>query len=417
MISGASSADAAVLVIAANEGMREQSRRHAYLLSLLNIRQMIVVVNKMDLAGYSEQRFRDIEREYAEFLVELGLIARVFIPASASRGENVAKRGDATMGWYKGSTLTEALDELEASPTLFERPLRFSVQDVYRFDERRIVAGRVESGKLRVGDQLVFSPSNKSAAVATIEAWNSLPREEAIAGDSIGITLGEQIFVERGNVASHQSDTPIQTNRFHADIFWMTEEPLLQGQQYTVRVATQELKCTVARVDQVMDSSSLQITPNERQYVARNEVGRVTLETRGPVVLDNHDRIPPLGRLVLIDDARICGGGIVFGGIYTDRAAVKSKNIFWSEGKITARHRVSHNGHRGAIVWLTGLSGAGKSTIAQALEGELFSRAMHTYVLDGDNIRHGLNADLGFSPEDRVRYPAEQVRMATRVQW
>ena len=146
---------------------------------------MIVVVNKMDLAGYSEQRFRDIEREYAEFLVELGLIARVFIPASASRGENVAKRGDETMGWYEGSTLTEALDELEANPTLFERPLRFSVQDVYRFDERRIVAGRVESGKLKVGDKIVFSPSNKSATVATIEAWNSLPREEAIAGDSV----------------------------------------------------------------------------------------------------------------------------------------------------------------------------------------------------------------------------------------
>ena len=411
MITGASSADAAVLVIAANEGMREQSRRHAYLLSLLNIRQMIVVVNKMDLAGYSEQRFRDIEREYSDFLAELGLTARVFIPASASRGENVAKRGDATMGWYKGSTLTEALDELEPSPTLFERPLRFSVQDVYRFDERRIVAGRVESGKLRVGDELVFSPSNKSAAVATIEAWNSPPREEAVAGDSLGITLVEQIFVERGNVASHQSDTPIQTNRFHADVFWMVEEPLQQGQQYTVRVATQELKCTVARVDQVMDSSSLQITPNERHYVARNEVGRVTLETRGPVVLDNHDRIPSLGRLVLIDDARICGGGIVFGGVYTDRTAVKSKNIFWSEGKITAKHRVSHNGHRGAIVWLTGLSGAGKSTIAQALEGELFSRAMHTYVLDGDNIRHGLNADLGFSPEDRV----ENIRRVSEV--
>jgi bifunctional enzyme CysN/CysC len=262
-----------------------------------------------------------------------------------------------------------------------------------------------------VGDELVFSPSNKSAAVATIEAWNSPPREEAVAGDSLGITLVEQIFVERGNVASHQSDTPIQTNRFHADVFWMVEEPLQQGQQYTVRVATQELKCTVARVDQVMDSSSLQITPNERHYVARNEVGRVTLETRGPVVLDNHDRIPSLGRLVLIDDARICGGGIVFGGVYTDRTAVKSKNIFWSEGKITAKHRVSHNGHRGAIVWLTGLSGAGKSTIAQALEGELFSRAMHTYVLDGDNIRHGLNADLGFSPEDRV----ENIRRVSEV--
>ncbi len=257
----------------------------------------------------------------------------------------------------------ESLDQLSAVTAPLNQPLRLSVQDVYRFDERRIIAGRIESGALRVGDQLVFSPANKSSIVATIESWNGPSRDEAIAGDSVGITLREQIFVERGHVASHQTETPIETNRFNADVFWMAEESLQKRTSYTIRVGTQEMKCQVVGIDQVMDSSSLEITSGERNHVARNEVGRVTLQTRAPLVLDNHERIPALGRFVLIEDSRICGGGIVFGGVYTDRTAVKSKNIFWTEGKITARRRALHNGHRGAVVWLTGLSGAGKSTI------------------------------------------------------
>jgi bifunctional enzyme CysN/CysC len=171
------------------------------------------------------------------------------------------------------------------------------------------------------------------------------------------------------------------------------------------------VKCQLAAIEQVMDSSTLAVTAGEVEEVARNEVGRVTLQTRAPLVFDNHDRVPTLGRFVIIDEGRICGGGIAFGGEYTSRAEVKSKNIFWSEGKITAARRARQNGHRGAVVWLTGLSGAGKSTIAQALEAELFARGMHTYVLDGDNIRHGLNSNLGFSPEDRF----ENIRRVSEV--
>ncbi|MFN2507742.1 MAG: adenylyl-sulfate kinase [Chthoniobacterales bacterium] len=410
MITGASSADAAVVVVAANEGVREQSRRHAYLLSLLGIRQIVVVVNKMDLAASPESTFQAIEREYREFLATLGLTPQCFIPASARGGDNVARRTDAKRSWYSGPTLLEALDGFEVVTAPLNQPLRFCVQDVYRFDERRIIAGRVESGVLRVGDQLVFSPANKTSTVATMESWSAPPHAQAIAGDSIGITLQEQIFVERGYVASHQNDTPIEANRFRADIFWLSEKPLRKEAQYVVRLATQELKCQVAAIEQVMDSSTLAISSGAEQ-VARNEVGRVTLQTRAPLVLDNHDRVPKLGRFVLVDDDRICGGGIVFGGAYTRRSETKSKNIFWSEGAITAQRRAAHNGHRGAVVWLTGLSGAGKSTIARALEAELFARGMHTYVLDGDNIRHGLNANLGFSPEDRV----ENIRRVSEV--
>src|SRR5437763_1376505 len=160
-----------------------------------------------------------------------------------------------------------------------------------------------------------------------------------------------------------------------------------------------------------MDSSSLVRNPTKADQLARNEVGRLTIQTRAPIVLDNHDRLPPLGRFVLVADCAICGGGIVYDGVYTDRSAIKSKNIFWSEGKITARARAAQHGHRGAVVWLTGLSGAGKSTIAQALERELFQRAMHPYVLDGDNIRHGLNSNLGFAPQDRI----ENIRRVSEV--
>ena len=410
MITGASRADAAVLVIGANEGVREQSRRHAYLLSMLGIKHLIVVVNKMDLVDFSEERFREIEQDYRKFLVDLGLEAHAFIPASAKEGENVA-RASMKMKWYCQANVLEALDLLEPQRPDVDLPLRFCVQDVYRFDGRRIIAGRIETGTLQVGDQLVFSPANKSSIVATIERWKAPANGPALAGDSIGITLSEQIFVERGYVASHENETPIETNRFHADLFWIVREPLRVGRFYDLRLATQEVKCQIVSIERVMDSSTLETKTHGREQLERNEVGRLIIQTRGPLVMDNHDRIPNLGRFVIVDDGKICGGGTIFGGVYTDRQVTKSQNIFWTEGKITARARALRSGHRGAVVWFTGLSGAGKSTLAQALERDLFHHGMHTYVLDGDNIRHGLNSNLGFSPEDRV----ENIRRVSEV--
>ncbi|PYJ11962.1 MAG: adenylyl-sulfate kinase [Verrucomicrobia bacterium] len=412
MITGASRADAAILVIDADEGVREQSRRHAYLLGMLGIKQVIVVVNKMDLVDYSEKRFHEIEQEYRKFLKDLGLDARIFIPASAKQGENVAT-ASMKMKWYCAANVLEALDLLETRKRDADRPLRFCVQDVYRFDGRRIIAGRIETGTLRVGDQLVFSPANKSSVVAAIERWNApvTPNAFGVADDSIGITLAEQIFVERGYVASHQNETPVETNRFHADLFWIVRDPMRVGHFYELRLATQQVKCQIVSIEQVTDSSTLETTSDGREQLERNEIGRVTIQTRAPLVIDNHDRIPNLGRFVIIDDGQICGGGTIFGGIYTDRTVAKSKNIFWTEEKITARERAVRTGHRGAVVWLTGLSGAGKSTIAQSIERDLFHRGMNTYVLDGDNIRHGLNSNLGFSPDDRV----ENIRRVSEV--
>jgi len=410
MITGASRANAAILVISADEGVREQSRRHAYLLSMLGIENVIVVVNKMDLVDYSEERFREIERDYRKFLQRLGLNAQTFIPASAKHGENVA-RASMKMKWYCAANVLEALDLLEPQKRDVDLSLRFCVQDIYRFDGRRIIAGRIETGKLRVGDELIFSPANKSSVVASIERWNAPSNGPAIAGDSIGITLSEQIFVERGYVASHQNKTPIETNRFHADLFWIVRDPLRAGHFYDLRLATQQVKCQIVSIEQVMDSATLETKSGQREQLERNEIGRLTIQTRGPLVIDNYDRVPNLGRFVIVDDGKICGGGTIFGGVYTDRTVAKSKNIFWTEEKITSRERALRTGHRGAVIWLTGLSGAGKSTIAQSLERDLFHRGMHTYVLDGDNIRHGLTSNLGFSPDDRM----ENIRRVSEV--
>ncbi len=411
MITGAASADAAVLLIAANEGVREQSRRHGYLLSLLGIKQVVVAVNKMDLVGYSEETFNQVMTEYTAFLSQIGLEARTFVPISARSGLNVATRAPGEMPWYQGPTITDMLDQFESPKALTDLPLRFPVQDVYRFDNRRIIAGRIESGTIKVGDRLVFSPNNKTSVVASIERWKTPVTESATVGESIGITLTEQIFVERGHVASHETETPIESNRFKANLFWMGKNTLKVGERYKLKLTTQELDCELVSVDRVIDASTLEAVGESRNYVARNDVAEITIQTKAPLVMDNHDRLPIMGRFIIVDDRHVAGGGIIFGGTYTDRTKVKSQNIFWSNGQVTAKHRALRNGHKGTIVWLTGLSGSGKSTISQALERELFNMGMHTYVLDGDNVRHGLNSNLGFSHEDRV----ENIRRVAEV--
>ena len=417
MITGAASADAAVLLIAANEGIQEQSKRHGYLLSLLGIRQVVVAVNKMDLVGFRQDVFEQVVKDYTAFLKDIGLEARAFIPISARSGINVALRdlGVANpMPWYTGPTITDTLDSFEPPKPLNDLPLRFPVQAVYRFDERRIIAGRIEAGSLKVGDTLVFSPGNKTGVVKSIENWNAPTKTSATAGESIGITLTEQIFVERGHVASLETDAPIESNRFKARLFWMGKRNLTVGERYKLKLTTQELDAEVVSIERIIDASTLDTLPGDRGYIARNDVAEITIQTRGALAFDNADRNALLGRFVIVDNRNVAGGGIIFGGTYTDRTHPKSANIFWSEGTVTQVRRFARNGHKGAIVWFTGLSGSGKSTLSKALDRELFNLGMQTYILDGDNIRHGLNSNLGFSPEDRVeniRRVAETARL------
>jgi bifunctional enzyme CysN/CysC len=364
----------------------------------------------MDLVDYAESVFRQIERNYKQFLAGLGLEPRAFIPIAAKTGANVAT-GSRSVAWFDGPPLLEAMDRLEPARSLAEQPLRFPIQDVYRRENRRILVGRIESGSLRVGDQLLFSPHHKTARVATIERWPAMAIDSAAAGESIGITLRDHIFVERGHIASHEGDAPVESNRVYAKVFWIGPEPSQVGGRYRVKLVTQDVECEVVALSNVIDAASLDSAATERAELRMNEVGEVTLQTRRPLVLDNHDRVPAMGRLVLTDGNNLLGGGVISGAHYTTAKAVKSENIFWNESEITAEIRAVRNQHRGAVVWLTGLSGAGKSTLAHAMEKELFQLLMHTYVLDGDNLRHGLNANLGFAPEDR----AENIRRVSEV--
>jgi bifunctional enzyme CysN/CysC len=406
MVTGAANAEAALLLIDANEGVQEQSRRHGFLLSLLGIRQIAVLVNKMDLKGYSDKVFKSIEDEYRAFLSQLGVTPRLFIPMVARDGDNVADKSK-HMPWYSGPTVLEALDQFQVAQPEKNLPLRFAIQDVYRFDQRRILAGRVESGVLRVGDKILFSPRNKLSTVKSIENWPHGPRQVAHAGESIGITLTEQIFVERGQIGSNEESAPIETDVFNAKLFWLGRQNLQVGRKIKLKLTSEEVECRIQSIEKLIDASTLEeIDTKSHPHIARNDVAEVTIRTKRPIAFDNYDRIVSTGRFVLVDHHMVCGGGVISKGEYPDRrhvmSGVKSQNIFWSTGKITREAREQRNRHKGAIIWLTGLSGAGKSTVATELERELFVMGLHTYILDGDNIRHGLSANLGFSPEDRT---------------
>ena len=412
MITGAASASAALLLIDAKEGVQEQSRRHGFLLSLMGIRQLVVLVNKMDLCGFDEKVFRGIEVEYSAFLFRLGLKPSVFIPICARDGDGLASRSP-RMPWYQGNTVVEALDAFEAPPRPVHQPLRFPVQDVYRFDHRRILAGRIESGTLRVGDRLVFRPSGKSSVVNTIERWNAPSTLSSSAGESIGITLAEQIFVERGQVASHEADPPSVSRDFHAKLFWMGRAPLPVGKRVKLKLTTQEVDCEILSIDRVIDASTLDESAGGAKEILRNDVAEIVLRARQPVAFDPHASIAETGRFVLVDHREVSGGGIVTSPCRpgASETGLKSSNLTWAQGEVLASERALRNGHQGAVVWLTGLSGSGKSTIAALLERELFNRGIQACRLDGDNLRYGLSANLGFSPEDR----SENIRRAAEA--
>ncbi len=416
MVTGAANADAAILLIDAAEGIQEQSRRHGYLLSMLGIRQVLVAVNKMDLVGFDQRRFLDIQDAYTAFLAQLGVAPSHFIPISAKHGHNITQPSS-SMHWYDGPAILQALDSFEPPGTIGNLPLRFTVQDVYRFDARRILAGRIESGSLSVGDEVVFWPDRKRSKIRSIESWGAkTPPTTATAGQSVAITLEEQIFAERGHIASHPEKPPIEAREFKANIFWLHENPLVLHAPHALRLATQEVEARVTAITRVLDSATLAVAEEPRLEIRKNEAAEVVLRTRRPIAFDNNDVVNATGRFVLLEGARIGGGGIIVGAEYVTAAspAVSSDNITWTVGSVTRETRMIHFGHRGIVLWLTGLSGAGKSTIATALEARLIERGIGAYVIDGDNLRHGLCADLGFSPGDRkenIRRAGEVARM------
>jgi len=407
MITGASQADGAVLIIDALEGVRDQTRRHGYLLHLLGVRQVAVVVNKMDRVDFSEQRFNDISAEISSHLIGLGVTPSAVIPISARDGDGVTER-TARIDWYDGPTVVEALDTLEPARPPDALALRLPVQAIYKFDDRRIVAGRIESGHLSAGDEIVIMPSAKIAKIKTVESWPLTPvKGRQGAGRSVGITLDRELFIERGDVIAHADTAPRDTRRIRARIFWLHDKPLVSGASILIRLGTREARATVVAIEKAVDPGELASV--ETKSIARNHVGEIDISLAQAFAADPYTDNPRTGRLVIEVNGRIAGGGLVLSVDAGQRAI--PVDIVPVESALRPDERSARYRHAGAVVWLTGLPGSGKSTLARALERRLFGQGGSPVLLDGDTLRAGLNGDLGFSAQDR----AENIRRLAEV--
>jgi bifunctional enzyme CysN/CysC len=407
MITGASQADAAVLIIDALEGVRDQTRRHGYLLHLLGIRQVAVVVNKMDRVDFSAARFAEISDEISAHLIGLGVTPSAVIPISARDGDGVAEHTP-RINWYVGPTVVEALDALEPARPLEQLALRLPVQAIYKFDDRRIVAGRIESGHLATGDEIVVMPKGKAAKIKSVESWPVTPVNEIqTAGRSVGITLDRELFIERGDVIAHIGSGPRDTRRIRARIFWLHDQPLVPGAAILVRLGTKETRATVVSIEKAVDPGEL--ASMETQSIARNHVGEIDIALAQALAADPFTDNPRTGRLVIEVHGRIAGGGLVLSADAGQRAV--PVNIVPVESALRPDERSARFRHTGAVIWMTGLPGSGKSTLARALESRLFANGGSPILLDGDTLRAGLNNDLGFIPADRT----ENIRRLAEV--
>jgi bifunctional enzyme CysN/CysC len=401
MISGAARAEAAVLVIDAKEGVRENSRRHGYILSMLGIRQVIVCVNKMDLIGFREATFHAIEQEYRAFLEGIGAVRPLrFIPVSAILGENLAARGAGTP-WYTGPTLLETLDGLTKAPPKIDQAMRMPVQAVYKFtsrgDDRRIIAGRVEAGQVRVGDKVVFSPSNKVSTIKSIEGFNTPPRDRIEAGWSTGFTLSEEIYVTRGEVMSHSDRAPLVSTRLRTNMIWLGKKAFVSGRDYKLKLGTAAVPVRIHRILKVIDASELG-SVLDKDHIGRHDVADVILETRQPVAFDLTGDCEATGRFVIVDGYDVAGGGIVTAAVADElkdlRAEARTRDFNWVAGGVTTEQRAQRSGHRSALIMFVGPAGSGKHKYARAVEKALFERGRNVYMLDGKNVLLGVDHDL-----------------------
>ena len=310
MISGAANAEAALLIIDAKEGVQEQSKRHAYILSLLGIKKVYVILNKMDLVGYSQEIFEEVKACMSEFLGDLGVFPLSYIPVSAFYGENILTPSD-KMPWFKGDSIISAIDVIKKDKGIEEKSLRFPIQDVYKFDDRRIIAGRIESGTLKVGDEIRIYPDGKKTTVKSIEHWVDRDKKEIVsAGESVGITVTDEFFNKRGEIISTIDNPPNVTNSFRANIFWMGKNDLVKNKKYKIKLATQEVEAEIEDIIRVVDASSLD-TDKEVNKVILNDVAEVIIKTKESLVFDIFSESNITGRFVIVDGYDVAGGGII----------------------------------------------------------------------------------------------------------
>ena len=404
MVTGASTADLAVILIDARKGVLTQTRRHSYLAALLGIRHIVVAVNKMDLVDYSQEIFAKIERDYRQFADQIKIEAVTCIPVSAVAGDNITTRSARTP-WYLGPGLLQHLETVEEPDPAQGGAFRMPVQWVNRPNaEFRGFAGLIASGAVRPGDSLRVLPSGRTSTVARVFSGEG-EAAQGVAGESVTLTLADEIDVSRGDVLAAAAEPPPVANQFEATIVWMHDEPLLQGRSYLLKLGTKTVMATVAPIKYRVNVNTLEHLAAKKLDL--NDIGICGIEVSSPIAFESYRDNRVLGGFILID--RLTNNTVGAGLLHF--ALRRSQNVHWQALDVNkaARARLSHQ--KPCVLWFTGLSGAGKSTIANLVEKQLHADGRQTYLLDGDNVRHGLNKDLGFTDEDRV----ENIRRVAEV--
>jgi bifunctional enzyme CysN/CysC len=407
MVTGASTADVAVILIDARKGVLTQTRRHSFLVSLLGIRRVVLTINKMDLVDYSRDVFTRIESDYRQFAAALGFEDITCIPMSAVYGVNVMTQGDATP-WYEGPTLLEYLETVPVADRLTAKPFRMPVQWVNRPSaDFRGFAGPVVSGTVAVGDAVRVLPSGNTSTVARVIVGTEDVRD-AVAGQSVTVVLTDEIDASRGDVLVAGGEPPQVADQFEATLVWLHERPMLQGRSYRLKIGARTVTATIAPLKYKLNVNTLEHVAARKLEL--NDIGVCGLELDQPIVFEPYADNRDLGGFILID--RITNSTVGAGMLHF--ALRRSQNVHWQAFDVNKDARADLKNQRPCVLWFTGLSGAGKSTIANLLEKRLHALGHHTYVLDGDNVRHGLNKDLGFTEADRVeniRRVAETARL------
>ncbi len=421
MVTGASTAELAIILIDAAKGVLTQSKRHGFLASLLQIPHVLVAVNKMDLVGYDEAVYQAIVDEYTAFASKLTIQSLTFIPISALAGDNVVHKSERTP-WYEGPTLMHHLETVNVGASRNLVDFRFPVQMAVRPNHQfRGFAGQVASGTIGPGEEIVVLPSGKSSRVRSVVTFGG-ELEEAAAGDSVTLTLEDEIDISRGDMIVRRKNLPQVASRLECLLCWMGEEPLNVETTYILQQTTRQVRAYVSELNYRIDVDTLHREPAHTLHL--NEIGRVQITTTQPLFYDPYELIRATGSFILIDPYT---NTTVAAGMIRRRARdleevvgreperQRSENVVWESTAITRQMREERNGHKAAVLWFTGLSGSGKSTVARLLERRLFGRGARTFYLDGDNVRHGLNGDLGFSDKDRkenIRRVAEAAKLA-----
>ena len=415
MATGASTADVAIILVDAKNGVMIQSKRHAFISSLLGIKRVVLAVNKMDLVDWREDVFRKIVSDFKDFCQKLGFVEMLFIPISALKGDNVVNKSE-NMPWYKGVSIIEYLENVYIASDVNYQDFRFPVQLVSRPNrEFRGYMGTIASGVIRKGEEVIVLPSMKKTRVKSIVTYDG-ELDEAYTPMAVTITLEDEIDISRGYVLAKPNNMPSIDNWIDADIVWMSEKGVKENDEVIIKHAFSTTRGVIERIQYVFEPKDL--SRIEQKHLELNQIARVRIRTFKELIFDEYKNNKATGNFIIIDpkDNNTIGAGMILNKIKTQEPTIKnrivrSKNITSVEGKVTKQDREYYYGHKSATIWFVGLSGSGKSTIAMELEKQLFEMGCMTFVYDGDNMRFGLNRDLGFSSKDRQ----ENIRRVSEV--